>query len=36
MSSGSKLLSVVDGDVILSSDIPFDFHEPLLLFVDVK
>ena len=36
MSSGSKLLSVVNGDVILSFDIPFDFHESLLLFVDVK
>ena len=34
--SGSKLLPVVDRGVILSSDIFFNCHEPILLFLDVK
>ena len=32
----SKIFSVVDGGVILFSDIPFDCHEPILPFLDAK
>ena len=33
---GQKLSSVLDGGVIHYSDIPFDFHEKVLPFLDKK